>query len=398
MKRIFVACAILVCAASVRAQSESAPPVESAPPSAVVLCEASWMDAERVRALLAVEFGPHTPALQVDVHNCSVVAADVRVRFGNDADARERTNHLDLSQTATGARSRLVALVIAELVRLGAPARVSEVQPTTEEPASEEPASEEPASEEPASEALTGDTRAEPPLEETPAEPVVSDAETSDSTDEPLIDAEATADTNESGATPAESDSSTGARCEGWSRFGRGPCSWAISLGFGVAFHQLGVLREPRIGSLNLYQLRLTGRWRYLFVGVRVVGAGFQTDRGGHAGGASALFGVEWWARRWSKHVLAFRTGIEAGVQGFRGFSNGGTDTCEFDCGSFGEPSFGGFTSVRYERAFGIIRGALELELGWSSGFRIDQSAQLVTGLGGPWLSFNIDLSIGRAE
>lgn len=392
---------MLALTASVRAQPESA-----APAPTVSLCDAPWMDAERVRALLAVELGPAASALQVHVHSCTLVSADLRVRFGVD-EAPERTNHLDLSQTAVGARSRLVALVVAELVRLGPPAPPAEspgatlspaqaaqaapVEPLEQaadavsaEPAPEEPALEEPAPDEAAPEETAPDESA--PEEPAPEEPVDDEAATEESAQ-------------------AAHEGEALSRCEGWSRFGRGPCSWAISVAYGGALHQLGLLGRRRQGSAVHHQLRVLGRWRYLFAGVRVYGSLSNPGPDVLVGGATAFAGVEYWARRWSKNVLALRAGLEAGVQGFRSpdLSDPVTglpavDVCGVDCTSFGEPVFGGSASVRYERAVGIFRAAVELELGWSTGFRVDIDGQLLSGLGGPSLALNIDLSIGKAE
>ncbi|MFT5356488.1 MAG: hypothetical protein ACI9KE_003713, partial [Polyangiales bacterium] len=405
MKYAVIACAIVAFTNSAQAQPEPEPATEPASTPTVVLCEASWMDAERVRALLAVEFGADTAAVRVEVHTCSEVAADVQVRFGIEEGARERANHLDLSQTATGARSRLVALVVAELVRLGPPAvaAVAPAEPALEELAPQENNIElaENETAQTADELVVAEPVVAEPVVAEPvvaepvvAEPVVAEPVVVAVMAEPLVDDSIDEDRIEV-SSAAETSS---ARCEGWSRFGRGPCSWAITLGYGVALHQVGLLGESREGSAFLHQLRLVGRWRYLFAGVRMYGVGVREVAATNivAGGATVMFGVEWWARRWSKSVLALRTGLESGVHGFR--SSQGSDVCGFECASVGEPTIGAFTSVRYERAFGILRGAIELELGWSRGFRIDLSRELVTGLGGPWLSLNIDLSIGRAE
>lgn len=361
------------------------------------------MDAERVLALLAVEFSGQTSASEVQVQNCTDDSAEVIVRFGAAEDAL-RTSPLDLRQTAAGARSRLVALVIAELVRLGPPQVAAEpvVEPNEEETATETGSGEVIVAVPPES--------AEVPevITAVPAESVHETSDLGVPEQRSLEGAEDAADedgvADDADVVPedvsAEGAAESG-RCEGWSRFGRGPCSWAITLSYGLAFHQLGLLGKARQGSVLHHQLRLIARWRFLFVGARVYGAGFPQDGpdgvAGVAGGATGLAGVEWWTRHWSKSVLAFRTGLEAGVQGFQ---HRGAFCVDFICdpASFAEPTVGAFTSVRFERAFGIIRGAVEVELGWSKGFRVDRSSQLVTGLGGPWFSLNVDLSIGRAE
>ncbi len=384
----------------------------------LVLCDADWMDVERVLALITVEVDE--PSRYVfGVTDCSEESARVAVSGPNGL-ARER--QVRLASTAPEARSRLVALVLVELIRLGTRERPEQPVPPSPEP--EPPVESEPAGEpaEPAVEpggeedvpALAARPWAPDPYERVDEEPIGPEPEVPPVAELPWAENpyqrfEGTESTDSSPevaelpATLAEEPSTDPCSGDGLVLYlsARG-CSTAIGIGVGVARHHLGTTTD---GSLLSFQGRLRFRWRFAYFGARAAGRLRRTAPSGASVNLSAytaFAGLELGSVRFARGAFAVGVQAEAGAIRFRELnSTGGCSSTDFfsDCSDGPQvgsrPTFGGMLSLRLEvpvRKGGV---AFELEGGWMRGLMVSSFFDPVAGLGGAQLSFLVEATFG---
>lgn len=373
----------------------------SAEAQTLVLCDAEWMDVERVLALITVEVDE--PARYVfRVTDCTEESATVAVS-GPEGLSRER--EVRLATTATEARSRLVALVLVEMVRLGTRERpepseaVAEDREPTTDAEDREP---------------TTDTDDRAPTTDT------DDREPTTDTGEPTTEPESVApyerfESAEAIEPPPEvtptpdpepeptPDCTVGGLAGRLSARG---CSSSLGIDVGTTRHQLQQ-RDVR-GSLWMLQLRARYRWRFLLVGARVAGRVnlLSNTNGAELGMATytAQLGFETGSVRFEHALIAFALFAEAGVVRWRW--EDGVDVDCFDPGHFPtrcssgpragrRPTFGGLASFRVE--FPIRSGGLSLEVegGWMRGVMVTEALDPLGGVGGAQLSLLLGATFG---
>ncbi|MBO6940424.1 MAG: hypothetical protein JJ863_35950 [Deltaproteobacteria bacterium] len=374
----------------------------SAEAQTLVLCDAEWMDVERVLALITVEVDE--PARYVfRVTDCTEESARVAVS-GPEGLSRER--EVRLATTATEARSRLVALVLVEMVRLG----------TRERPDPSEAVAEdrEPTTDADDREPTTDTDDRAPTTDTDDREPTTDTEDRAPTTDtgEPTTEPESVApyerfESAEAVDSPPEpqpsvqlaSDLHPGERCT--IRSSARGCSTALGVGIGVARHHLG---NSVSGSLWPLQIRLRYRWRFLYVGARAAGRRHQsspfTGATVNVSAYTAFVGLELVSSRFAHALVSIGAHAEAGVIRYRelGLTGCSSGVGSPDCGGIqvgARGTFGALLSLRLEIPIRQSAITLEVEGGWMRGVMIASSRQPITGIGGAQLSLLLGTSFG---